>query len=157
MALTETYHFHPSDFNDEGFHKEKEDYLFLDIIRESEQDFHLKHKPYFANSFSAGPKTLHLLKMCFADGDNEILGMESEDGEVDVEMNLEIEKHSDNVTVYAIERFNGDGEPLFLIVDGGYSDRVFMLKYSPDDDSQGISEDLPDPESKLKQPATVPQ
>ncbi len=157
MTLRETYQFQPTDFDNDGFHKKKEEYLFLDDIRESEKDFHRKHNPYFANAFFANSTTMRLLKLCFHEEDNEVLGMESVDGKVDVEMNLKIEEHSRNATVYAIERFNEADEPLFLVVDDGCSNREFALKYSSDDDSEEAPEDFPIPESKIAQPVTVLQ
>lgn len=44
-----------------------------------------------------------LLKNCMNDSSDQIYGMESTDGDVNLEMNFEIENHSLNQTIYAIE------------------------------------------------------
>lgn len=155
MTLKENYQFEPTDFDCDGFHKVKDEYLFLNLIRENEMDFHWKHEPYFANTFLANGNTMHLLKMCFSDRGDEVLGMESVDGDVDIEMNLKIEEHSDRATVYAIERFHDSDEPLFMVVDDKCSNREFILEYSPDNDSGKTSEDVPVPVSKTTRPVAV--
>lgn len=70
-------------------------------------------------------------------------GMESVSGEMDVDMNMEIEQHSDTQTVYGIGRIEDedDGDPLYLIIDNDLSDNELMLGYIPDNDGD---DDLPD-------------
>jgi len=150
MILKEEYHFKPTDYDSNGFNKIKSEFLFSDFIHECEKDFKKKHHPYFANIFSANGSTLHLLKSCFNGEDNEIFGMVSTDGDVDLEMNFKIEQYSENRTVYAIGSHVADDEPVFLIEDNDYYDNEFSLKFIPDVDEETILEDLPDGQTKVK-------
>lgn len=102
MILQEIFHFRPSDFDNNGFHK-KTMQLFSEFIKECEEKFYKKHQPFFANIFSANSSTMLLLKNCMNDSSDQIYGMESTDGDVNLEMNFEIENHSITQTIYAIE------------------------------------------------------
>lgn len=153
MTVKETYPFEPNNFINNGLHKFKSTILFIDFIRESEKYFHSKHYPLCANTLLANSKTLRILNACFNESENVIHGMESVDGELDLEMNLKIADHSENEMVFAIERFDDDDEPLFLVSDDAYSDGVFVLKYISDDDEKNISEKIPNPQ--LKEPVRL--
>ncbi|MBK8983600.1 MAG: hypothetical protein IPM38_15125 [Ignavibacteria bacterium] len=89
------------------------------------KNFHEKYKPFFANIFSANSRTLMLLKSCFTSDENEIWGMELNDGKIDIDMNLNIDEYSKNHTVYAINQNINEDEPLFLI-----SDNIFLIMNS---------------------------
>lgn len=149
MILQEEYHFQPSDFDSNGFHKTTSQ-LFSDFIRDCEIKFHDQHQPFFANAFSANVKTLRLLKSCYNSEENEIFGMETVSGDVDIDMNLKIEEKGDSKTVYAIGRFKDDDEPLYLISDSNVSDSEFVLKYLSDDDEKVFPDISRDPHSKKK-------
>jgi len=104
----------------------------------------------YANIFKANSKTMHLLQSSINGDANEIYGMESADGEVDVEMNLEIDAHSENNTIFAIDSLAGEDEPLFLVVDSECSDREFVLKYMSDDEPDADDlEAVPDSGSRV--------
>ncbi len=152
MNLEKIYNFKRSDYGRDGFHKTKSDYLFLDFIRECEKDFHKKLNPYYSNSLLANNSILLLLKSCFYAEENEIFGMETNDGSIDIEMNLKIKEYSDNNTIYAIgSNIEGrDDEPIFLISDNSFSDTQFSLKYIPDSDEENNLENLPCPRKIVK-------
>lgn len=152
MTVKETYPFVPNNFINNGLHKFKSTILFIDFIRESEKHFHSKHNPLYANTLSANTKTLRILNACFNESENTIHGMESVAGEFDIEMNMKIADYSENEMVFAIERFDDDDEPLFLISDDDYADGSFVLQYISDDDENG-SEKIPNPQ--LKEPVPL--
>ncbi len=144
MKIEKRYGYNPSDFNSDGFHTFKPDYLFSDFISESEIDFHDSLIPYYANTLLANSNALFLLKNCFCTEDNVIYGTEAIDGILNIDMNIEIEKFSDNQTIYAIgSNIEGqEDEAIFLVVDNTLSDNEFILRFVPDDD-EVIPERLP--------------
>ncbi len=146
MTADKIYIFNPTDYNSDGFHRTKPKYLFVDFIYDCENDFHIKLNPCYANVLSANAKTLSLIKSCHNTEENEIYGMESADGIVDLEMNFKIEALSDNNTIYAIgSQIEGrDDEPIYLLSDNGFSDKQFSLKFISENDPESILEDLPD-------------
>ena len=75
--MKKTYRYRPADFDQEGRHRSKPDYLFTDFLRECEADFHEKYKPCFANTMRANTTTYHLLKVCFDTEFDHHFGMES--------------------------------------------------------------------------------
>lgn len=142
--MEKTYHYNRSDYRLDGFHKTKRDFNFSDFLLECEMDFHEEFKPLYANVMCAGSATFTLLKASFCDDDLEF-GMESIDGEIDMEMNYELEKYSSKATVYALGsriKENYD-EPIFLVTDDSFPNDCFSLKYSPDRDDDGEGEEVP--------------
>ncbi|MEI6436616.1 MAG: hypothetical protein WCP32_17450 [Bacteroidota bacterium] len=76
--------------------------------------------------------------------------MELINGKTDFETNLKIEDHSERHTVYAIgSRFDID-EPMFLIIDDSMADGMAILKYVPDNDNEGVGEDVPISSERVK-------
>ncbi len=132
------FHFKKTDYRQSGFHNTRSDITFLDFIFECEQEFHRELKPLYANVMSASSATFQLLKTCFVENDGLHCGMESMDGEVDIDMNIKIEEFSENSTIYALGSMMEENidEPIFLVVDDGLPDTCFSLKYSPDDDEE---------------------
>jgi hypothetical protein len=87
----------------------------------------------FSNCLYGNFSTMQLIKHCLDLENQEDCGMELIDGEVVLDKNLEIEKHSKRQTVYAIgSKFDLD-EPIFLINDDDLVDGMALLKYVPDD------------------------
>ena len=64
--------------------------------------------------------------------------MELLDGEIDIDKNLAVEKHSKRTTVYAIGSTVQDNsdEPLFLVRDEDMADGMVILKYIPENDDE---------------------
>lgn len=152
MVFEKIYNFEREKYNMHGFHIKKSLYLFIDFIKECEADFFDEFDPYFANAFYANSSVLYLLKSCFYTEDNEIFGMESNDGEIDIGMNMEIEKNSENTTIYSLSSSikGKEDEHLHMIIDNIYSDSQFALKYVPEDEEDDDEIELiKDPECKL--------
>jgi hypothetical protein len=105
-----------------------------------------------ANALFGSGNVLRLIKCCFNDTDHVIFGMEGVDGEFDIELNMKIESHSADQTVYAIgSGMEGrEDEPLFLISDNSFDNNQFALKYVPDNGSNDILDDLPALRTKAK-------
>lgn len=150
MSINKKYNFKKSDFNPDGFHISKDQYLFLDFIRECEIDFYQEYYPFFGNGLFASISTMNIIKSCSNFDDNEILGMESLDGEVDIELNLKLSNKSEFSTVFAI----GSGikekedEPVWFVIDDNLTDSEFVLKYVPDDEDKN-EEFVPNPTEKM--------
>ncbi|MFZ1322473.1 MAG: hypothetical protein WAT71_13035 [Ignavibacteria bacterium] len=152
MVLEKIYNFERNKYNLHGFHINKSLYLFIDFIKECEKDFFDEYDPYFANAFYANSSVLFLLKSCFYTEDNEIFGMESKDGEIDIEMNMEMEEYSENSTIYSLSSSikGKEDEHFHMIIDNIYSDSQFALKYVPEDEEEDETmEFITDPECKL--------
>ena len=141
--MKKTYRYRPADYDREGRHRSKPDYLFTDFLRECEADFHEKYKPCFANTMRANTTTNHLLKVCFDTEFDHHFGMESIDGEVDIDMNLEIEMNSLHKTIYALgsELEGNKDEPLYLVTAEKFFDAKFTLSYNPDHDGEEAEPD----------------
>jgi hypothetical protein len=152
MVIEKIFNFKPTDFGKDGFHKKRYLYLFFDFFKDCEKEFHKELQPYYSNAFFANYNTLLLLKSCFNAEEKEIFGMESVDDDINIELNLEIEKHSENKTVYAIgSNIEGrDDEPIFLIIDNDFSDTQFSFKYISDNDEENILENIPILQSPVK-------
>lgn len=151
MSINKKYYFKKSDFNQDGFHNSKDDYLFLDFISECENNFYQEYNPFIGNGLYANISTMKLIKSCSNFDDDEVIGMESSDGEVDIDLNLKLENESKLRTVYAIGSsiVGKEDEPLWLVVDDSLTDSEFILKYVPDD---GDEEEkiIPSPKDKIK-------
>jgi hypothetical protein len=139
MVAQEIYKFPWGKYNDDGINIEN-DSFFMDTVKDWEIDFHKKHPIFYANYFFANSSTMILLKKCLNLQDNYTCGMDLIDGRVDLETNLEIEKHSEQNTVYAFgsEIEENKEESLFLVNDDKISDGTVILKYIPDNDSDEI-------------------
>jgi len=150
MSINKKYCFKKNDYNPNGFHQYKDDYLFLDFIRECESDFFQEFYPFFGNGLFANISTMNLIKSCSNFDDNEIIGMESLDGEVDIDLNLKLENKSEFRTVYAIgSSIKGkEDEPVWLVVDDNLKDSEFILKYVPDDGNEE-EKFVPSPKEKI--------
>jgi len=151
MSINKKYYFKKNDYNQDGFHKTKDDYLFLDFIRECESDFSQEYYPFFGNGLFANLSTMNLIKSCSNFDDNEIIGMESLDGEVDIDLNLKLENESELRTVYAIgSSIKGkEDEPVWLVVDDNLTDSEIILKYVPDDGNED-EKFVPSPKEKIR-------
>ena len=152
MTLEKTYSFIKEDYNQDGFNKTNGQ-LFLNFIAECENDFHEDLAVFIANCLFANSSTMYLMKCCYVTEEYDDFGMDLIDGEINMDVNLDIEKHSKRKTTYAIEsRVKGnEGEPLFLIIDENIKDGEFILKYIPDDDEEDdVNLNVPKPiESKI--------
>jgi hypothetical protein len=117
--------------------------FFLELLAEWEADFHLRFSPLFATHLLGNNTAMHLIKRCYYFQQNEDVGMELFDGEIDIDKSLAIEEHSKRTTIYAIGSglLDNDDEPLFLVRDDDMVDGMVILKYVPENDE---SEDAPD-------------
>lgn len=151
--MEKTFYYKRSDYRLDGSHKANRNYVFLDFLLECEEDFHEEFKPLFANIMKAGSATFTLMKAGFCD-DNLEFGMESTDGEIDMELNEQLEKYSSKATVYAIGsrmKANFD-EPIWLVNDDSFPGDCFVLKYSPENDDDDAEVPAPvSPQIKVKE------
>lgn len=142
--MEKLFYYKRLDYGESGFHKSRGDYNFLDFIFDCEKEFHREMKPLYANIMCAGSATFTLLKSTFRDDFLEF-GMESIDGEIDMELNEKLDKYSSKATVYGLGSrmdFNF-GEPIWLVTDDNFPGECFSLKYKPDDDDDDEGEEVP--------------
>lgn len=139
--MNKKYFFKANDYNQDGFHKTRVGYLFIDFVQECERNFYEENKPLFGNGLFASVITMNLLKSCSNFDDNEILGIETSNGEIDHELNSKIEAKSDFTTYRAMGSvINGkEYEPVWLVVDSNLSDSEFILKYIQDNGNEKFS------------------
>jgi len=149
MIIERTYKFNPDDYNADGFNKYN-NVLFSEYIQECEDDFYKEAIVFHANCFLANDATMLLLKRCNITEPNEDYGMNLIDGEIDLDTNLEIEEHSERITVYAINTSWDMDEPLYLIIDEDLRDGEFILKYIPEDDNEDDNKTETPVDKKIK-------
>lgn len=143
MIIQEYYKFKKNEFDENGVHIKTQKW-FMDLIKEFEEDFHNRFPHCFANHLFASSSTMLLINKAMNLDFNESCGMDLIDGEVDMEVNMEIENHSEMTTVYAIgsKLEENEEEPIFLISNDEISDELIVLKYIPDDDDSEDADDL---------------
>jgi len=147
--MEQHYKFNQSNFNENGFNT-KNGSFFLEIIREWERDFHDRFSPFFSNCLFANASTMALLKNCLITEPDNDLGMELINGEINLDINLELGKHSKRETIYALGSLNDEDEPLFFVRDDDMVDGMLILKYVPDSDEDEINPILPVGIEKIK-------
>lgn len=129
--------FRSEDFSQDGTHLISDRFI-LDVQIDWEESFHNKFNPLYANVIEGHPSAmLRLTRYMDAGEETEYdFGMEPINGEIDIDTNIEIDKHSRYNTVYAIgSRLDGrDDEPIFLLKNDSLPEDILLLKNVPDDD-----------------------
>jgi hypothetical protein len=143
MTAEEIYKFNNNNFKKTGFHSETGQW-FLDLIAEFETKFHNKFPDFYANHLFANNSTMKIINKAFNMDDDENCGMELIDGEVDIDINLEIEKFSDTKTVYAIgsKITENEDEPILLVTNDNLQEGMLLLKYISDDEDMDKEEEF---------------
>lgn len=136
--------FKKSDYTKDGTHITSDKFI-LELQRDWEELFHNKFNPFYANVLEGNPNAMKRLTQ-FIEGENPEydFGMELIDGEIDIDTNLAIEKHSSTKTLYAIgsQLHDDEDNPLFLVKNENISDAILVLKYVPDNDGEEENADL---------------
>lgn len=76
---------------------------FPNSLRNAKKSFIKSTSRFSQTFFQPIAEQCFFLKNCMNDSSDQIYGMESTDGDVNLEMNFEIENHSITQTIYAIE------------------------------------------------------
>ncbi len=136
--------FKKADFSDDGTHLISGKFI-MDLQHDWEASFHDTFPPYYANVIEGHPLSmLRLTKYMDAGEETDYdFGMELIDGEIDIDTNIAIGKHSDYETVFAIGSMLHDmeDEPLFLVKNENLADEILVLKYVPDDEGEENEKD----------------
>jgi len=142
MQLSAVYKFVKEDYDEEGINKQTDDF-FLEDLKAWEMDFK-RQKGVYANYLFANNSVMYLFEKFLELDEDQVLGMEMIDGQIDIDTNLEIEGHSENKTIYAIGSNveENEEEPLFLVVHDGLPNGDILLKYIPDSDDRGDEGDI---------------
>jgi hypothetical protein len=157
MEITESYHFHPSDFNLQGRRMSDKE-TFRSVLKTWERDFHQSHSEYYAEYMYANRRTMLLLQHS-CDADPRMLYGMDYFGEFDPSISIKMEmagmkNDSETIVVYGIDsaymsingyvaRFDEDkgNYPLTLLTDNELPDGVVKLM-CPDDDDDDFEEEL---------------
>ena len=141
-----TLPFSKTDFSDDGMHITSDKFIMA-LQREWEDSFHKRYNPYYANIIEGHPSAMLRLTKYMACGreTKSDFGMELINGEIDIDTNLNIEKHSHIKTVYAIgsQLHNDEDNPLFLIKNESLRDDILVMKYISDDEDDVENENIP--------------
>jgi len=142
--MEQHYKFDWKDYNKDGDNI-RDGKFFLELLAGWEADFHLRFSPLYASHLLGNSSSMSLIKRCFYFRQTEDVGMELLDGEIDIDKNLAVEKHSKRTTVYAIGSAVQDNsdEPLFLVRDEDMADGMLILKYVPDNEDDGDDKEEP--------------
>lgn len=129
--------FKKADFSDDGTHLPTDKFI-LDLQHDWEKSFHDTFPPYYANVIEGHPLAMLRLTKYMDAGEETAydFGMELIDGEIDIDTNIAIGKHSDYETVFAIGSMLHDmeDEPLLLVKNDKLSEEILVLKYVQDDE-----------------------
>lgn len=136
--------FKKTDFSNDGTHLPSDKFI-MDLQHDWEESFHDTFPPYYANVIEGHPLAmLRLTKYMDAGEETEYdFGMELIDGEIDIDTNISISKHSDYETVFAIGSMLHDmeEEPLLLIKNDKLNEEILVLKYVTDDEDEQVETD----------------
>ncbi len=135
MLAQESYKYNPYNFDSLGL-KFVDRSFFTETLKEWEEDFHKKNPLYYANHLFANITTMLLIDKCIDASENERCGIDLIDGNIDIDINMEMDKSSSIQRVYALGSYHDDDEPIFLIIDEKLSDGTLMLCYIPDDEEE---------------------
>lgn len=154
MRKTYPIDFHA--YDNEGRHRHTGQF-FCDFIAQLERDYHEEMHPMKANVFAANARVLLLLESCFELEENTIMGMDLIDGELNMEVNAAIERHSKMITLCGLESKlpGNEDEPLLLVRDTRLHDTVVELYWMPDDDDNGTDTPYVPAAHRHRQPVPV--
>ncbi len=155
--MRKTYRIDFHAYDREGRHRQSGQ-LFSDFIAELEQDYHEAMYPMRANVFAGNARVLLLLESCFEMEENTIMGMDLIDGELNMEVNAAIERHSQMTTLCGVgsQLPGNEDEPLFLVRDTRLHDTVVELYWMPDDDDDESVTETPEVPAAHRHRQTVP-
>jgi len=162
--ISETYHFFPSSFNENG--RTKDGVTFRDVIKDYERDFHARHSTEYALNLYGNANTMRLLAASCDAAPFLMYGMDltqgrAFDAEKDPYINHEMDKHSQYICVYGIDSaFMNDYDeynyptideergifPLTLLIDKTMKDgeiRLAVPTTGGDDDKETVTIDVP--------------
>ena len=143
--MTKTYRITLNAYDADGVHLQTGQ-LFSHLINDFEADYHRTMRPLRANVLTGNVRVLLLLERCFEMEEDESFGMDLIDGEWNMDVNLQMDAHSQQTTVYAIGSGleGNEDEPLFLVRDDSLSERVVELSWhSEGDDDDPEAEPIP--------------
>ena len=141
--MEQLYKFNHRNYNDEGTNT-TDGKFFLENIEEWEVDFHDRYSPFFSTHLFANVSTMVLIKHCLDLNQNEDCGMDLIDGEADLKINFELERHSQRPIIYGIGSKLNEDEPILLVRDDTMDDGMILLKYIPDsDDGEEVIPEIP--------------
>jgi hypothetical protein len=137
MWLQKTYSFNKNDFDTDGFHIETGQWL-IDLIGEFEARFHTEYHPYYANQLLTNDYTMQMIHCAMGGGKNESYGMDLVDGEINLELSLEIDKFTELLTVFGIgsKLPENEDEAILLAKDPSLLDGQLVLRYVPDEEDE---------------------
>lgn len=155
LTIDKIYKYDPADYTDDGWTKVDDNPLFQ-YIDECQLNFYEEHTPFVANILFVNPSTARLLHKCFQFEDNEILGLDMIDGQIDFEANSQMEKHGNKHLIYGIGCAvpgHEEDQPVMVVLDVKLKGGEFRLSYYQDydqdeDDDDGDDID-PSPEDIL--------
>lgn len=137
--------FRPEDYSKDGTHLATDRFI-MDVQIDWEESFHNKFNPLYANVIEGHPSAMLRLTNYMDAGEETAydFGMEPINGVIDIDVNLEMDKHSQLNTVYAIgSRLTGrDDEPIFLLKNDNLRENILLLKYVPDDSDEKTEPEL---------------
>ncbi len=121
--------------------------FIIELQEDWEDSFYNKFKPIFANVIEAHPLAMMRLTQyfeCSMDSDFDF-GLESIEGEIDIEINLRMENFLEKQTVFAVgsQLKENDDEPLFLVKNENLKMDILVFKYVQDNDSTEIDKTTP--------------
>ena len=131
-----TVNFKESEFSKGGTHLESNQHI-IELQGIWEDEFHRRIYLNYTNLLEGHPVAMRRLTMLMDGEDTDYdFGSDLIDGEIDIDVNLEMENYSDYKTIYAIgSQFHGDEDnPLVLVKNDGVDPEVLILKYVKDDE-----------------------
>jgi len=133
--MEQHYKFNPSNFNAEGINT-KDGTLFLDLVREWEQDFHDRFYPLYANSVCVNYFTMQLIQNSIPIGNQENRGIEGFQGAFYLGRSLKIDNYIISpMIVYAIGSKFDVNKPIWFVKYHTIVNGMAILKHDSDSDN----------------------
>ena len=148
LIIDKVYTFNPSDYADDGWKKEDTSYPLFCYIDECQQLFYNEFTPYVANILFVNPATARLLHGCYQFSEDEILGMDMINGEIDFEANFQMEEHSKKQMIYGIGcAISGheEDQTVLVVLDDKLKNGEITLSYHQEYDNDDDGDEDVDP------------
>lgn len=150
LTFNKLFNFNPDEYTEDGWKKVDSAYPLFYYIDECQMQFYEEYTPYVANVLFVNSSMAFMLHKCYQFAEDEILGMDLINGEIDFEANSQMEKNGNKQLIFGIGCAvpgHEDDQPVLVVLDDKLNSGEFRLSYYQDydKDEDDYDEDNADP------------